>query len=251
MRLSAKLTSGWLDDPDAPLAAARLHREVSLGPGDYAERLAAVLQGAGPGTDILGLDRLFRRRAGGFLPIRQFVGALASLPEPDSGGEALVCQIDAFAYGFLKGAKNLDLMLPCSAERNVEFQATRRGWARTRAALTEFERVGEPLPADIGVTPERYLALREILVRPSARDERRSLITLLVGGPSTRVEISEDLGLNHTLGERVLAPFVAIDVIERRTGHRYCIEPRSLALVAFALRETTGLDLIEESPMGG
>lgn len=241
MRLAAELTCGWQDDPDAPLAAARLHREISARSGDYAELLACALRDAAPERRILGLDRLFRRRTGGSRPVRQLVGSLASLPDDADEPGTIVCEIDAFAYGFLAGAKNLDLVLPCK-ERNTVFWSTHEGWVRTWTALADFERVGQPLPPDCAISAEQYLSLRAIVVRPSARDERRSLATLLVSGPSARSELVADLGVSENLIRRILAALRATGVIECRAGNRYAIVPGTLPLVTFALRETMGLN---------
>jgi|GEM_PF-1882798 len=250
MRLAAELTWGWQDDPDAPQAAACLHREITHVSGEYTELLANALRTLVPRGRILGLDRLFRRRTGGFKPVRQLIGSLAALPAEDDHADTLVCEIDAFAYGFLKGAKNLDLVLPCSKELNDGFRAVRDDWSRTSKALTEFERTGERLPQSCAVSADQYLALRRIIVRPSARDERRMLATLLVSGPSAQVELSTDLGISNDLSQRTLAPLIAIGVVELRADDRYAIVSSTLPLALFGLRETMGLELLGDLPGG-
>lgn len=251
MTLQTQLTVGWQDDPQAPHAAARLD-EAALQKGNgYTEALAETLRSicrAGDNCTIAGLDRLLRRRTHGFEPIKRFVTALASLSAAEFSPATLVCQIDAFAYGFLKGTKNFDFLLPINPAINADFYSTQRHWLTTFAALEAFERSGKPLPAKAGVSSEQYLAFREIIARPSARDERRALATLLVSGPSTLDDISTDLGLNYTLGQRALTVFEAIGVIEIRHGGSYAIAMPHLALTLFGLRETMGLDLLSVLP---
>lgn len=252
MRLAAALTSGWQDDPDAEFAATRLHARANAAGDDYAAVLQKALNTAPADTHILGLDRLFRRHTDGFQPIKTFVGALAALPG-DENRKSLICQIDVFAYGFLKGAKNLDLLLPLDERANIAFRETLAKWSNTLAALEQFERLGKPLPANGGVSAEQYLALREIVSRRSASDERRVLATLLVSGPSTTDQIKTDLGLNYSLGQRTLAVLEDIEVIERRAGDSpagsvFAITESALPLTVFGLRETLGLDLLSALP---
>lgn len=251
MPLQTQLTVGWQDDPHAPLAAARLDAAALQKGNGYNEALAETLKpicSAGETCTIAGLDRLLRRRTHGFEPIKRFVSGLASLSSAEFSSATLVCQIDVFAYAFLKGTKNFDFLLPVNPAINGDFYSNQQHWLTTFAALEAFERSGKPLPDKAGVTSEQYLAFREIIARPSARDERRALATLLVSGPSTLDDISNDLGLNYTLGRRTLSVFEAIGVIERRHDGTYAIAMPHLALTLFGLRETMGLDLLSVLP---
>ena len=249
MRLQAQLTVGWHDDPAAAFAAMQLHEAASQSGEDYADRLRSSLEEGQRVHRIIGLDRLFRRSPSGFEPIKRFVSHLASLPERPSSPNSLICEIDAFAYAFLKGAKNFDLSLPLGDAGHSAFGRTRRSWERTLEAIARFERLGVALPADAGVGTTQYLAVRNIITRVSARDERRTITTLLVSGPSKLTEISEDLGLNYTLGPRILAAFESTGVIERRPDETYAISEAALPLAIFFLRETMGLDLLSVLPM--
>ena len=249
MRLQGQLTFGWHDDPAAPLAAKRLHAMATRSSTGYASELAAALCTANGDRQVLGLERLFRRCTGGFEPLKRFVATLASLPPPFGSPQPLVCQIDAFAYAFLRQAKNFDFLLPIGDDVNSAFRYTHRAWLQTLGALEQFERVGKPLASNDGISAAQYLALRGIIARPSARDERRALATLLVSGPSTLEAISQDLGLNYSLGPRILASFEETGVIERRPpGEIFAIVDAALPLAAFVVRETLGLDLLSVLP---
>jgi hypothetical protein len=248
MRLEAFLTVGWEDDPQAEFGASRLHAVAGQVSEEYSAALAAELEKAPPETKISGLENLFRRRPGGFGPFRRFVGALASVRSSGKLSEPLVCRIDVFAYAFLKSAKNLDFVLPRrKAEKgeNDDYGNASETWAKTIEALEHFERTGRSLPKGT-VEASRYLAIREIISRPSARDELRALAILLTSGPSTSAEISNDLGLNYTLGQRTLAAYEDPDVgvVERRSGGKFSIVKSSLPLVVFCLREKMGIDLL-------
>ncbi len=249
MKLQAFLTVGWEDDPQADFAALKLHEAAAQHGEAYSRALAAELATAPQGTEITGLDRLFRRRPGEFGPLKKLVGGLALLPAPTKLTGPLVCRIDAFAYAFLKSAKNLDFVLPRRTGGDDDFKRIRTSWDATIDALERFERRGETLPDDT-VEPARYLGIREIVTRPSARDELRALTVLLTSGPSTLEEISSDLGLNHTLGQRTLAAYeqAPVAVIERRPGETFSIVADALPLVVFCLRETMGIDLLPAIP---
>ncbi len=238
MTLEAVLTLGWPDDPDLEYAAVRLHEAAGPEKGgeEYARNLGAFLEGED--RVIYGLDLLFRRRVTGFGPLRKFVAALASLQT----SATISCRVDGFAFAFLKGAKNFDFILP-----EVEKGPFRDGLPdlfRQLQVLEHFERSGTPLSSEIGFTRKTYLGMRDILTRKSARDERASLATLLVSGPSTIDEISKDLGLDYTLPQRFLGVFSQLGVLERRAGKRFAIAMDHLALVVFFLREINGLDLL-------
>jgi hypothetical protein len=248
MQLQAQLTAGWEDDPQHALAALRLHTTADPAAADYPARLGNVLAAAVEPVQIYGLEQLFRKRPGGFNTLRQFIGTLVTLPAP--AAQPLLCRIDGFAYAFLVAAKNFDFVVPLNKLLSVEFYRRRLAWLDTMYGLADFERFGEPLPVAASVSADHYLALRAIISRPSARDEIRALATLLLSGPSTMADISQDLGLNYSLGQRTLAAFEAIDVVERRAADLFAISAAALPLVLFGLRETIGLDPLPVLAMG-
>jgi hypothetical protein len=191
---------------------------------------------------------LFRRRPNGFQPLKRFLGALVSMPAPGKRAEPLVCRMDVFAYAFLKSGKNLDFILPRRKGGNDDFGNVSKAWIETIGALERFERTGEPLPSGHAVTGESYLAVREIISRPSARDELRTLAVLLTSGPSALAEIGEDLGLNYSLGQRTVAAYEGVGILERRAGEVFSIHKDALPLVVFCLREKMGIDLLPTLP---
>lgn len=248
MLLQAQLTIGWHDGPEAALAATQLHEAAQETGEDYAQALAGALEVADK-VRISGLEHLFRRRTGGFEKIKKLVAALAFLPHPAALADPLICRIDAFAYAFLRGAKNLDFLLPLGDEVNAGFRKTHAAWSGTFTALENFERLGKPLTKDACVSADQYLALRNIISRPSARDERRALATLMVSGPSSRGQISKDLGLNYSLGRRTVAAFLEMGVVQRRSGGEiFSVAESALPLSTFCLRESMGLDLLNILP---
>ncbi len=239
MKLTAVLTVGWNDDPQHAQTALRLH-QAAQNSKDYNAALGKALPTGQ--QQITGLERLFRRRTGGFSDIKQFVSVLLSLPPKND--KALQCEIDVFAYAFLRGAKNFDLLMPVSNSADGSFQRVYPQWQKVIHALEDFERLGEPLPQGIDINKDNYLKLRQVVTRKSARDERRTLTTLLVSGLSTLEELSADMGLNYPLAQRTLGVFVNIGVVEQLDGGIYKIVESALPLVVFCLRETMGLDLL-------
>ena len=247
MKLEAQLTTGWTDDPQHPLAADRLHAQAQAAE-DYTMGLQAQLHGHSGPLDILGVDQLFRKNVHAFQPIKRFIGALSSLPpHPDLG--PIRCHLDVFAYTFLKGAKNMDLLLPLADPLSPAFTATYERWCTTMDALGDLERLGDPLPPAIKDLNASYLGLRHIVTRPSAQDERRALVSLLVSGPSTLAQISSDLGLNYTLGQRTLGVYTAIGIVSQRpNSDQFIINEATIPLVVFCIREILGLDLLSLLP---
>ncbi len=111
-----------------------------------------------------------------------------------------------------------------------------------------FERLGKPIAKEASISADQYLALRRIVSRSSARDERRTLATLMVSGPSSMDDISQDLGLNYSLGQRAVAAFLEIGVVQRRSGEIFAVAESALPLTTFGLRESMGLDLLNVLP---
>jgi len=243
MKLNAILTFGWQDDPTQPAAARTLHEAAKKASGDYDQALIEAVKKLGSTPVIGGLERLFRKRANGFGDIKDFVGTLSLTPLADV---AVQCHIDVFAYAFLKGAKNFDLLLPENPAKTGPFRDVQPYWDKIIAALEELERRGQPLPPDLAVSKGHYLALREVLARPSTRDEKRALATLLYSGPSTLAEIAADLGMNYSLSQRTIGVFTANGTVEERARGVYAIVETALPLVVFCLRETMGLEPLSQ-----
>ncbi|MDJ0718538.1 MAG: hypothetical protein QNJ54_30660 [Prochloraceae cyanobacterium] len=238
MKLTAKLTTGWDCENLTGLTATELH-EAALSEGNYVEYLSSQLSQKQV-SEIFQLEQLFRKNTQGFQPIKKFVGALSSCENIDS----LYCYIDAFAYSFLKGAKNFDCLLPFEIEHNNEFIKTYQQWSKIIEKLENFERFGENIPQKLA---KQYLALRKIISRLSVQEELRTLATLLVNGPSSLEQVSKDLDLNYTLGQRTVGIFENISVVEKVDSQDltiYRISTAALPVVIFGLRETIGLDLL-------
>ncbi len=240
MKLTAKLTAGW-DYQNPPGLIARKLYKADLNDEDYIQFLSSLLIENNT-EEIYQLEELFRKSTQGFKPIKRLVGALTSIADDKN----LICYIDAFAYSFLTGAKNFDLLLQFDKKHNNEFIDTYKQWSEIFSKLENFERFGKQNISD--EQKKQYLDLRKIVSRPSARDEIRTLATLLVSGPSTLKEVKEDLGLNYSLGQRTIGVFKDIKVVEKREGEKYALEyaiaTEALPVVIFCLRETIGLDLL-------
>lgn len=201
---------------------------------------------------IAGADRLVRRRIGGFRPFQALLAALHA-----SGVQARL-GIDVFTWALLRGMKNIDLGLPVADDDRLPADHRWSTHARAaREAVTQYERLEDDgerpeLPAD-AVSEAEHLVFRQVLLRRGARDELRVLAVLLLSGPSTPSEVSEDLGLSWHLGERVVAPFRAgggRDVVEHvaATGSDgaepiWRIRRGAIPWVLFALERRLGLDL--------
>ncbi|WP_019503175.1 hypothetical protein [Pleurocapsa sp. PCC 7319] len=233
MKLNAKLTADWSYKSPTGLTAKELH-EAALEYGNYVEFLSRQLIQKEVG-EIYQLEQLFRKSTQGFQPIKQFVGALTSLEVKKN----LSCHINVFAYSFLKQAKNFDLLLPFDREQNQEFWQIYREWSELSIKLEKFECYGQNCSKKLA---KQYLALRKIVSRSSARDEIKTLAALLISGPSTLKQVSEDLGLSYTLGQRTVSVFENISVVETRPGGIYAIATEALPVVIFCLRETCGID---------
>ncbi len=252
MSLNAILTVGWKYDTTHQLSARNLHNNAAGG-GDYEGTLLQQLQKAGKPLIIHATEQLFRRNVNGFDDIKKFVASLMSIVSKEEDIGDVYCLIDVFSYAFLKGAKNFDFQLPEIKDNFPEdivgsdlYREYEEKWGgEILPALENFERLGIPLPEGLNIEKEEYLGLRGILSRVSARDERRSLATLLVNGPSIMEEISEDLNLNYTLGNRILGVFADIGIVKVQANDKYIISQDKLPLVVFFLREIMGLDYLE------
>ena len=253
MLLNAVLNVGWKDNSGYEFSAKKLHNKAKGGE-DYESTLLQQLRTSSKSIIIHSTEQLFRRNVNGFADIKQFVASLISIVTKEEGIGDVYCLMDVFSYAFLKGAKNFDYQLPeiknnfhKDIVRSDLYRECEGKWSKEiLPALEDFERIGKPFPEGFSVEKEKYLRLRDILSRGSARDERRSLATLLVSGPSTMKEISEDLGLNYTLGNRILGIFADKDikVVDIQNNGKYVIYQDKLPLVVFFLREIMGLDFL-------
>lgn len=208
---------------------------------NYREELLRQLHAQNEVSAIIGLEQLFRRTTNGFNTIKQFVRELVSIQSSRLSSSPLLCRMDVFAYSFLKGAKNFDLLLPFDRKNNSAFLAQHKKWALQIEQLEKFERSGIKIDNDLSST---YLQLRQVVSRPSARDELRTLVTLLISGPSSVDEICQQLGLNSVLVGRMIAVFDQIQVIEPRGDETYALVEQTLSIVLFCLREVMGIELL-------
>lgn len=197
-------------------------------------------------TAIVELCNLFRRRAGGFNEINAFIGGLLDKDTPFDGE----CEINLFAYAFLKHAKNYDFFTRFDQQNLNDIQQVIDDLSLKIAQLEDFERLGTPLPSEMTNTLKApYLKLRAIAARPAARDEQRTLACLLINGPSTAKDIKLDLDLNFALDLRVMGALVGTGtVVELKNCDNelvYSLNTQTLPIVIFLVRETIGLDVID------
>jgi hypothetical protein len=250
MPLKAVLTVGWPEvNAEDRASAVSIHKrcEQDQEPERYKVQLLTLLQELGKETDqkkplcIKGVEKLFRRQISGFSRVQWFVGQLNDVVTANPILDDVHCEIDVFAYAFLKGAKNFDLFLPEVEPKQGPFRDIYPKWKERMDALMRFERDGiKPPQADA----DAYVALRRILFRPTTRDEQRTLIMLLVNGPSTSQEITRDLDLPYSLGARILPMLEEIKVLAHRGVGEYAIRSDALPRVVFCLREAMGFDLL-------
>ena len=82
------------------------------------------------------------------------------------------------------------------------------------------------------------------MARKNARDEQRTLATLLFSGPSSAEEVATDLGMTANLASRMLR--VLGPVVEQTEQGRFVLrtDTDTLAVVLHLLRSTLGLDPI-------
>ena len=249
MKLVAELTTGWTDDPLSEFSALMLAEKGISEEGRGRDEFIATLR-SNPDQPILCLDALFRRHTSGFDSVKTFVGALSLMADIEESTGLRRCRIDLFAWSFLQGAKNIDFLLPITAESCAEVYPVLADWTSTLIALENFERSGEALPGLCSVSADDYLSIRRIVTRASTRDELRTLAALMISGPSTSAQLIEELGLNVALCQRILAALINIDVVELREVDRanhpvYKIQQSALPLVIFCLREKLGMDMLK------
>ncbi len=236
MNLKAHLTVGW-EQAGQPRAYDLDQKALASGSGTYATYLVEALSKE---AQVYGTDELFYRRVNhGFKPIKRFMAALTE----DNSAHPLICHIDVFAYSFLKKAKNFDLFLPESEKADHGFRKDYESeWRQQIDRMENFELFGKTIPED---EKQRYLALRQIALRKSARDEWRAIASLIQSGPTTMEGISGELALGYTLGPRLLKPFVDLGAVAQSDSDgRYQATIEALPVLLYFLRELLGLDLL-------
>jgi hypothetical protein len=254
-RLVAVLTTGWGHSPPGAVDAASLRQQQGEEPDAYQARVAEALELAARGNpqseplEIANLEGLVRRTADGYRPLQWFITALIAWHEGLREGRRppVHCFINAFTFAFLKGAKNFDLILREDREAaSPETRDTFKRWRDQVDALEEFERSGESLPSHSAALKPVYLAARPILARPSARDERRTLTALVLGGPSTPGQLQSELAMSPHLTQRVLEPFLSAGLVEPSPGHadRVRVTEKAMPIALFGLREAAGIDIL-------
>lgn len=177
-------------------------------------------------------ESLFRRTPSGFADLKKLPSALANYPE-----KKCLCHFNAFSYSFLVGAKNYDLQIP--EQRDNLFRQSLPGFLRTLELLGEFEQTGRNFPSTLD--KNQHLQARSLLTRPSARDERRILAELLISGPSTIEQLTEELDLWPDLTDRILKALGTLNLVSR-DDQVMSLNPDLLAVSYFLLRATFGLE---------
>jgi plasmid stabilization system protein ParE len=205
------------------------------------EKLFHKLDSMNGSVPILSLEKLFHRHINGFGEIKQFVGDLVYLLSTNQLKLSPLCYLHAFTFAFLAAAKNYDLFMDIVNKQEVKEQVKKL--AAEIKSLTEFERIGKPLPEEYSSLKAPYLSLRQIIARPSARDEQRILSLVLLSGSTTFEQLEACLDGNTSLVQRILAMFKGSNVIIENQS-KYFINENYLAIVLFCLRETQGLDPI-------
>ncbi|SET52536.1 hypothetical protein SAMN05216326_13313 [Nitrosomonas marina] len=236
MPLNAVLTTGWPAISNGEMSALELHEKAESSGKNYRDALLAQID---PAKDILNLETTFRRRPSGYGPINQIVSNLVDQKE------IIRCQVDAFAFAFLKNAKNFDTLMAIDSESLQRVKVQLEKWNNALYALTEFERLGKPLKEPWHSLEHTYLALRAIVGRASTRDERRALVVLLITGPASSNNIKDDLRLNYSLSKRVMGAMIKTGALEYRekTSH-YAIRQDAIPVVLLLVRELMGLDML-------
>jgi hypothetical protein len=149
MPLEAFLTMGWPElptsDPSAASAIYKVFCESANSQKDaYSESFHDILSGLRASVTneepvyIKSTDALFRRRAGGFSDIKNFIGKLSEIVATSSNIGRVNCEIDVFAYAFLKGAKNFDFFLPESKNDIGPFRKIHPQWQKELTALETY-----------------------------------------------------------------------------------------------------------------
>jgi hypothetical protein len=242
MAIKTQLTYGWPPLKAGELGAWELHLQAKRA-FDYQKKLLALLKDYGSRSrDLYAVDQLFRRNTQSFTDIKNFFATLL-----ESKG-TFSCRMDMFAFAFLKGAKNFDLLMTSVTHCKICLKKCRE----QMTALEKLERRGVPLPSKIEKV--KYLNLRKMAVRQSARDELRVLSSLIISGPSTQQELISELGLSRNLTQRIVNAFYEIGVCEKWPPERdligqgrsgvYAVSKDAIPMTLYCLRERLGLDFL-------
>ena len=280
MSLEAKLTVGWPEVREESLSARYIVQQAMLDESGVGRPISELLP---EDHTIRNLDELVRRDSSSYKAVKELMSALLSYNKQTD--KTIVCEVDIFYCAFLSAAKNFDFFLPMG-EIDDPTKKILGTWSLQLKELEKFERLGQlPLRSlakskihqqsksssksgsycnsskqdncDWSVTV--YLKLREIVTRPSARDELRALYIFLYSGPSTDKQIADELGLNESLATRVVAALDTTGALEvsgidevtndddpdktqRVPIHRIHIQ--HIPIVVFLIRETLGCDLL-------
>ena len=164
-------------------------------------------------------------------------GQVKQLAQKASKEKPLV--LNAFLYAFLCPAKNFDLFL---REDIGDIANDIEDIDKKMGELADFEREAFDKPEEDLL--KSYLALRKVISRRTARDERRALSVLLFSGPSTSMQIAEDLGIGNNLAERVLQ---AITPPISHSNGQWALptDTDTLAATLHLLRSTIGIDPVD------
>ena len=187
--------------------------------------ISLVMDWSAPGS-----GKAFRRNTSGFSTIKDYVAKVRD-------GRPL--EINAFLCAFLMKAKNLDLFLRVN---NESIKDHLKQISTKMAALENLEREGI-VPSD-DLLFNTYMSIRAIAARPSARDEQRTLATLLFSGPSTPEQIEADLGIDKNLAERVLRTLSPLVVQTEEDSNCFVLrsDANSLAVALYLLQYTLGVN---------
>jgi len=258
MQIKAILTYGWkyqkeimpaIDENIIPAIEidrqARQHLDHTK---SYDSTIKDILTRENNAYKIDRVDELFRKEANGFNKIKEFISSLLSIDI--DGIDEILIYVDVFTYNFVKCAKNFDLFIPETKETKYinccknAFRNKQLEWKNEIETLETFELEGKgSLTKDL---KDIYLNFRKIILRRSARDEIRTLYSLLLSGPSTLNEISNDLGLDNTLSQRIVAAFENTKLIDKQIQtEKYYIQTKVIPMILFGLREILGIDCLK------
>lgn len=247
MQLEAVLTPDWPVNSHAKNSSRNLVNHAEATTVAYQESLTDALKKHDI-SSIVSLEQLFRRKPAGFDPLKKFLSTLTSIDsladkhDKQKSQTILSCSINAFAYAFLKAAKNIDFILPLAKSQPTELLHALSQWQASISALEHFERTGKRFPPTLCFNKDDYLAVRTIITRPSARDERSTIAALLLSGPSCIDDICTDLGINTSLSQRILSAFSQSRLLKKDSEKKFSIKRSKIPIALFCLRETMGLD---------
>lgn len=223
-QIQAVLTLGW----DAPSA------EISGLEAVQGDPVPSVSVSADEIT-VANCESLFQRHSKGYAPLKEFVKRAPFLAK-----KKVTCHFNAFAYSFLKGAKNYDFLFP--EVPDSPYRKNEQAFTETLAQLESFEQLGEKFPDRID--KETYLAVRKIFIRPGAREERWVPGELLLSGASTAKELAFILGTYDSLIERAFEQYQDLGILSMN-GEYATLSSSHLEIIYFFIRECLGIDPIE------